>query len=393
LPKKRPARKKRQPAKDKLALIYHDMKVYEDFERCAGRLVEMVRECSRKFPGKPRALIIDVQGHRNADGGFDRDAWELMSEFIPNVLFPYLTEVSTPLLRARNRNRQREDVPDHVEFIPPLDGSPVDYDAQALTTRSRPEINGDRNSVPSVRQIADYLGLVEPCCLVCWAVPVERAHALPRSLAGSHSLANFALLCNEHHREAPDVADAEAFWKWIDWASLRDSARRMKSINEKLGRPTPNPDQQPAKTAFFTKVMDELKTLYNWQDDDFNGRQWGEILTEYYEVLHSKTGKHFGIEAKVSTHAWAMDIARQRVLRNSRVTDQGPVDEALKLIAACRQEEGSVQRLVDHCLGRLVPVIVDQRYADRVKYIVDAFDDRDIGLQMLEMTVSALKPA
>lgn len=391
--KKKAARKKRRPAKDKLTLIYHDMAVYEDFERCAGRLFEMVRDCSRTFPGKPRALVLDVQGHRNEAGGFDRDAWELMREFIPNVLLPYLTEVSTPLLRYRNGKPQREDVPDHIEFFPPLDGSQVDYDAEALETRNRPEINGSRGSVPSVDQIADYLGLSHPCCLVCWATPVERAHALPRSLTGSHSLANFALLCNEHHREAPDVADAEAFWKWVDYAALRDSDRRMRLIAQELGLPAPQPSPPSEKTAFFSDVMAELKALYDWRDEDFDNGQWSTILTEYYEVLHSCTSKHFGIEAKVSTHAWAMDIARRRVLRKSRVTDQAPVEAALKLIATCRLEEGSVHQLADHCLRRLVPVMTDQRDANRVKHIVaDIEADRELRLQMLEMTVSALKP-
>ncbi|OLZ47460.1 hypothetical protein BS329_26450 [Amycolatopsis coloradensis] len=376
-------------------MIYHDMAVYEDFERCANRLFEMVRDCARKFPGKPRGLFMDVQGHRNIEGGFDHDAWELMSEFIPNVLFPYLTEMSTPLLHARNGKAQREDVPDHVEFFPPLDGTQFEYDVLKSETRSRPEINSARATPPSVEQIADYLGLSDPCCLICWATPVERAHALPRALDGSHSLANFALLCKEHHREAPDVADAEAFWKWIDYASLRDSSRRMTLIEEKLKVPAPEPksDPEPEKSEFFAKVIAELKALHEWKDDDFQGGKWGEILTEYYEVLHQKTGKHFGIEAKVSTHAWAMDIARRRISKNTRATDQGPVETALELVTACLQDKASLEELTDHCTRRLVPVLSDPRDAERVQYLLaDLGNDRERALQILEVTVTALRP-
>lgn len=396
LPKKKnkAVKKKRRLTTGKLTVIYHDMAVYEDFERCANRLFEMVRDCAHTFPGKPRVLVLDVQGHRNEAGGFDHDSYELMREFIPTMLLPYLTEVSTPLWRFRNKSPQRDDVPNVITFVPPLDGSQVDYDAQSLETRNRAEINGQRSSVPSVEQIANYLGLSTPCCLICWATPVERAHALPRSLTGSNSLANFALLCNEHHREAPDVADAEAFWKWIDYASLRDSDRRMRLIAEALDLPAPEPIVQSEKTAFFVQVTAELKALYEWPDEDFETQRWSTILTEYYEVLHNNTSKHFGIEAKVSTHAWAMDVARRRVLRNSRVTDQEPVEAALELIAACRREAGSVRRLIDHCLERLIPVMTDQRDADRIGHIVSGIEnDLDLRLRMLEMTVSALKPA
>lgn len=395
MPKKKAARKKRQPAKQKLTLIYHDMAVYEDFERAAHRIFELVRECARTYPGKPRALVLEVQGHRNEEGGFDHDAWELMRYFLPEQLFPYLTELWTPLMRIRNGKPQREDVPDVLTFFPPLDGSPVDYDVEALSTRNRPEINGTRTSAPSVAQIARYLGLSEPCCLVCWAKPVERAHALPRSLTGSNSLANFALLCHEHHLEAPDVADSEAFWKWIDYAAERDSGRRMALIATALDITVPEREPRPAKTAFFTEVMAELKALYEWRDEYFRDPNWAEIFTEHYNVLQNHTGKHFGVDMKVSTHAWALDVARRRVLRKAGATDQEPVEEALRLVAACRRGEASEQELADHCLNRLVPVMTEPRDAERVRLLfVNALPtDREFVLQALEMTAAALRPS
>jgi len=77
--KKQPNRKagksrNSRPAAQKALLIYHDMAVYENFERCARRIFEVVRNAQRQMPGTPRHLLLRVQGHRNGAGGFDRHA-------------------------------------------------------------------------------------------------------------------------------------------------------------------------------------------------------------------------------------------------------------------------------------------------------------------------------
>ncbi|WP_157172179.1 hypothetical protein [Nocardia pneumoniae] len=46
------------------------MAVYENFERCVRRIFELIKRTQLRFPGKPRHLLLRVQGHRNAAGGF-----------------------------------------------------------------------------------------------------------------------------------------------------------------------------------------------------------------------------------------------------------------------------------------------------------------------------------
>jgi len=106
----------KQAAAGKGVAIYHDMWANEGFDDTAERLLQMVSQCARDFPGKPRHLYLDVQKHRNEVGGFDRDAEELMTNFIVGFLMQWLSECSTPLGAFRNPN-QREDVPDSLVIM------------------------------------------------------------------------------------------------------------------------------------------------------------------------------------------------------------------------------------------------------------------------------------
>jgi hypothetical protein len=81
--------------------LYHVMRADEDFETTADILFQIVRKAAREFPGKPRYLYLDVEGHRNSAGGYDADAYELYSSFILGYLGQFLTEV--PLISGRAR--------------------------------------------------------------------------------------------------------------------------------------------------------------------------------------------------------------------------------------------------------------------------------------------------
>jgi hypothetical protein len=123
--KKRPGRAARSSSwrqasnadKDKGVALYHVMRSDEDFETTADILFQIVKNAAREFPGKPRYLFFDVDGHRNEAGGYDADAYELYSSFIPGYLGQFLTEI--PLMKGRARRAgQSEDVPDHLVISP-----------------------------------------------------------------------------------------------------------------------------------------------------------------------------------------------------------------------------------------------------------------------------------
>ncbi|WP_433550991.1 hypothetical protein ACQP08_24770 [Micromonospora zamorensis] len=292
--------------------IYHDMRVEEDFDRCAQRLVETIAFAARRQPGKKRRLYLDVQGHRNDPDGYDRDACEIMGNFLLTFLMPYLSEASTPLGFYRNPRGQRDDVPGVVAVADP-DNRPDEL--LNLAKRFRGVKQDDRRSRPSLSAIADYLGVKEAACIICWSRPVHRAHAVPGSLGGSNDVRNFAPLCEGHHKQAPDVIDAEAFWRWVDYACQKTERTRLALMHKVAPAliPDPGPEPDGAPGTFFEQVKCELIDLYGWVESDFEGLAWGRVLDDFYVVLEQATGKHFDVDRKVSTYAWAYNVAKKRV--------------------------------------------------------------------------------
>lgn len=299
--------------KDKSVVIYHDMRVEESFEKCATRLFKMVRMAQERSPGKKRVLYLDVQGHRNDAGGFDHDAYELLTHVLLGFLAPYLSEIYSPLFQRRNPQGQCNYVPDELQITYP-DGS-HSYEHDSLVVRSREAVPDSRVTRPSVQAIADYLGLDEPSCLICWGTPVERAHAVPESLGGSNDVRNFALLCRRHHAESPDVSDAEAFWSWVDYACERDAhEKRLKLaayLSDDVSEDSTHGDVK--NVDHFENVRAELIQHYQWSPDDFDRTHWVELMQAFHIVMDAATGTHFGIKKKASTEAWAFDVAKRRL--------------------------------------------------------------------------------
>ncbi|MFF0427126.1 HNH endonuclease [Streptomyces sp. NPDC004520] len=342
--------------------LYHDMRVEEDFTKCATRLFSILKQAAASNPGAPRYLFLDVQGHRNAAGGFDADAFEIIHEFLLDFLGPYLTEISTPLYRVRNPEPQREDVPDVLNIQDP--DREHAYDHRELRVRNREDDPDRRRSRPPVQAIADYLGLDEPICLVCWQAPVERAHVVPESLGGSNDVRNFALLCPRHHREAPDVADAEAFWSWVDYACERDGHMKWEGVDpemlaraERVGLRIDTSGPVRKSVHHFGRVRDELVRHYGWRPEDFaGGDHWGVLMEEFHTVMDAATSTHFNVAKKASTEAWVFEVARRRL--RDRTTEPG-ADEGLPLASSHPSvelaertvrkspESGSAQSLVD----------------------------------------------
>ncbi|MNH49980.1 hypothetical protein D3C73_15800 [compost metagenome] len=265
--------------------LYHDMLVSENFDRCAQRIFSILRKAQKEFPGKKRVLYLDVQGHRNSAGGYDDDAYEIISHFALTFLGPYLSEIHTPLLHVRNPQKQNDDMPEQLNLVSTENQKPLVRDESPVARKTK----------PTSRNIQDYLGMDERC-FICWQSPVERAHAVPHSLGGSNDIRNIVLLCKRHHVEAPDVNDPEAFWNWLDWRLDEEGRFDRREIE--------------TKDDFFTQIKDELIGLYKWTPEEVDSLINPALLQEYYKVMEASTTTHFGIKRKSSTEAWAFNQAR-----------------------------------------------------------------------------------
>lgn len=94
--------------------IYHRVYAREDFKQAAGKLIAMVRDAARKFPAAERILYLDIDGHSDRSGMYDRDMSSLLNSFIPQVLLPYLSKACLPSGDLGNSEPQRDDVYDAV---------------------------------------------------------------------------------------------------------------------------------------------------------------------------------------------------------------------------------------------------------------------------------------
>jgi hypothetical protein len=102
--------------KSKSIAIHHRILEKESFEDAAKTLFDLVKHSSTKFPKKPRHLFLEIEGHRNTDGGFDKDMFELQKDFLLGYLGPYLTGINIPLGSFTNKKTQKEDIGEYAEL-------------------------------------------------------------------------------------------------------------------------------------------------------------------------------------------------------------------------------------------------------------------------------------
>jgi hypothetical protein len=114
----------RDPA-DAIA-IAHRVGRHEDFNRTAQILLVLLNKAQSQYPGRKRCLYIEIDGHRNLEGGFDDDMFELQSKFMGEFLIQFLTRAEAPLGAFQNPNPQNDEIPERLDLIkidrPPTGG-------------------------------------------------------------------------------------------------------------------------------------------------------------------------------------------------------------------------------------------------------------------------------
>ncbi len=101
--------------KNKGIAVYHLVYEHEDFKTSANILVKLLQNTQKQFPNYKRYLYLDIEGHRNKNGGFDHDMYELQKDFALGLLMQFFTEIHMPLIGVKNPKLQRNDMPQ--EFV------------------------------------------------------------------------------------------------------------------------------------------------------------------------------------------------------------------------------------------------------------------------------------
>ena len=98
--------------KPRLAL-YHRIAFDQGFESAVQELFKLVQDSQKKFPGGTRILYLDIDGHKNKEGGYDTDMVELQKNFICGFLLKFMTKAILPIgLDMENTAKQCNDIPD-----------------------------------------------------------------------------------------------------------------------------------------------------------------------------------------------------------------------------------------------------------------------------------------
>lgn len=109
--------------KGDLSALYHVVYPHEGFEESAQALFRLVKRAQQIRPGKPRSLVLDIEGHRDDGGQFDSDMHELQQEFVLGFLSRYLSEIRMPLYCGKNPGQQDDGVPASLDIRAPGSGA------------------------------------------------------------------------------------------------------------------------------------------------------------------------------------------------------------------------------------------------------------------------------
>ena len=106
------------------AALYHVVRADEGFDETAQALFKLIQLAEQRTPGKPRRLFLDIEGHRNEQGGFDQEMYEFQTTFMMTVLARRLTSFHCPLASGTNPHAQDNDIPPTLIVRQPTDGGP-----------------------------------------------------------------------------------------------------------------------------------------------------------------------------------------------------------------------------------------------------------------------------
>ena len=89
-------------------VIFCKIKENEDFNIAAKRIYDLIYRMQEENPNKERTLHLEIEGHRNKEGGYDNDMFELQFHFLFKTMFQYLHALHMPLISVTNNKKQKQ---------------------------------------------------------------------------------------------------------------------------------------------------------------------------------------------------------------------------------------------------------------------------------------------
>lgn len=142
---------------EKNICLYHRIMRRENFETAAKDLFQMLLNAQKTYPDQARVLYLDIDGHRNSEGGFDDDMLELQKEFGMGFLLPYFTEIHFPLISVRNAKAQRNDIPEGLEIKNMQNKKDTSLDELYIENYSNTEFMSEKEVYAYLEKVSAFL--------------------------------------------------------------------------------------------------------------------------------------------------------------------------------------------------------------------------------------------
>ena len=104
---------------DNTVSLRYDVEENASFEDAALGLFALLKDAERQFPGWPRLLYLNIEGHLDTFGRLEPEMIELQQEFLFSIVGPFVTAVAAPIVSGLNPAPQRNNLPDRLVLAPP----------------------------------------------------------------------------------------------------------------------------------------------------------------------------------------------------------------------------------------------------------------------------------
>lgn len=91
--------------------LHFTVKKSDTFESVTSRIFDLIANAQAKCPDQDRYLFIEIEGHRNKNGGFDKGMMKLQTHFLLGLVGEYVKGIKTPSYRFTNPKEQNNSFP------------------------------------------------------------------------------------------------------------------------------------------------------------------------------------------------------------------------------------------------------------------------------------------
>lgn len=139
----------------------------------------------------------------------------------------------------------------------------------------------------------DHLWEDDPMCFVCGKRKrLEKCHLIPEALGGNYDVDNLVLLCNEHHKQAPNISlSKDIMLKWIE----EESGKYCTVLN--------------MKTDDIQRMIESTHKIMSRVENVVDNKKDVEYLSEFMLDKYSNNSLHISShpEANIRTRVLFCD--------------------------------------------------------------------------------------